>query len=1118
MRLPKGTPFSQTSEAIPTNAGNGSKPDQSRIADPTQSTSGSVPKSRRRPSERRSKFLSQQASWHQAPTPEQAIDAVFDSLAEELNLDFAYARVERGDPRSASEIVRTALGFDLGLPADEFVKTLRPSLSEVPRHWSGVLIRQLGGREISLVAIPLGVEGNLGRIFFGSARPDFPQQTDELFLRLAASRVSVEIQHELLQVQRQETWPGLDLPSQQGETRTEISDGPQGKPLSEPRSSDDSLPVSGNLLQRPKIERLPGLNASDASSAGNSSSKLWDDYAGMSPAEVQWWNWISVIHPDDISVLMDRWKDCLTNGGPQSAEIRMRSFEGIYRSFRFSSEPVEQTSSIHLTRDKETNTVESYRGSIEELKLIKARHLFTVESSDEALLSLDNKGTIIVASPATRRMFGYPADDLAGKPVTRLFPEFTRIFGSEGPGDKQEADPGDPNWRKVEMTGLRITGESTQVDVSFRRSSADDGLAGTVLVRLITDDSQANRTAQVHENEFRLMIDMIPGEVCTFTSKFEVEFANQPFLDFFGKTIEELRHWETIGIVHPDDVESSLAYSRHIAALGEPFDAISRRRRHDGVFRWVRMQGRPLRDAHGKIVRWYMLQTDVDDRKRAEEALAASERKLSLIINTMPVLAWSTQPDGSADFFNQTWLDYTGLSSDEAHGWGWRDLVHPDDASRLIDYWQNLIREGGKGEIEARFRRFDGEFRWFLFRASPLLDESGRVVKWYGTNTDIHDRKLAEERVRLSEAFLADAQRVAHVGSFSWKVPADEIEWSAELYRMFEFEPGTPITFALIGSRIHPEDLPLMYEKMGKGQEGISNIEYVERLLMPDGSVKYLHLTAYLTRDDDDTLRYIGTVQDITHRKTAEDALAEARAELAEVARFSSMGMLTASIAHEVNQPLSGIITNASTCLRMLSMAPPDVEGAIETARRTIRDGNRAADVISRLRALFKRKRTTAEKVDITEAIREVIAISLSDIQRNRVIIQEDLAPDLPPIKGDRVQLQQVILNLLRNACEAMLTIQDRPRLIIIRTEYDAEGVRLSMEDSGIGFKEELEDRLFASFFTTKQDGMGIGLAVSRSIIQAHGGGMWAKPNRGPGATFGFWIPRSPELEGLNRR
>ena len=415
---------------------------------------------------------------------------------------------------------------------------------------------------------------------------------------------------------------------------------------------------------------------------------------------------------------------------------------------------------------------------------------------------------------------------------------------------------------------------------------------------------------------------------------------------------------------------------------------------------------------------------------------------------------------------------------------------------------------GESVEVEARLRKSDGDYRWFLFRGEPFRDESEVVVRWYGTITEIHGRKLAQERMLRTEAFLAEAQHLARVGSFSWRVDNGEIKWSEQLYRIFEFEPGISVTFDLIASRYHPEDRPLLDDMMEQAQCAVTDIEHEHRLLMPDGSIKFLHLVAHASRPPEGQLEYIGAVQDVTRRQLSEAALAKARAELAKVTSITSLGILTASIAHEVSQPISGIMTNLATCLRMLECDTPNVDGARQTARRAIRDCSRASDVITRLRTLFGKKEVAAESVDINEATREVITLSLSELQRNQVILQLDFADFLPPVIGDRIQLQQVVLNLVRNASEAMCEVEDRPRRLVIETASDGGNVCVKVRDSGMGFSSESAGRLFESFYTTKQDGMGIGLSVSRAIIEAHRGKLWATPNDGAGVTFAFSIPR----------
>ena len=587
----------------------------------------------------------------------------------------------------------------------------------------------------------------------------------------------------------------------------------------------------------------------------------------------------------------------------------------------------------------------------------------------------------------------------------------------------------------------------------------------------------------------------------------EVEFINRQTQEYFGKTNEELKDWSRIDIVHPDDLPRVIEAWSASVETGQAYEVEQRNRRADGVYRWFQSRGRAVRNRKGEITAWYWLNTDIEDRKRAEEAVQSNERNLSLIINTMPILAWSARPDGSAEFFNQHYLDYVGLPLEKLQGWGWTVAVHPDDLSALIETWRSTMSAGKPAEGEARLRRFDGEYRWFLFRANPMQDETGEIAKWYGTNTDINDRKRAEAEVKESYLRLAEAQRLSKTGSFITDLVADDHNWSEETFRIFEFDPSTEITVQMIRDMIHPEDLPPFDSMIARAMTG-KDVDFSFRFVTSRGAVKHIRGMARVIEHIAGRPLFIGALQDVTESKIAEEALNRARSELAHVARVTTLNALTASIAHEINQPLSGIVTNANTCLWLLSTDPPDIEGACETAQRTIRDGNRASDVIKRLRTLYTKKESQPESMDLNEATREVISLSLSDLQRNRVIVRHELADDLLPITGDRIQLQQVILNLVRNASDAMSTIDDRPRELLIKTERGEDNrVRLSVKDVGVGFQPHAADKLFEAFYTTKRDGMGIGLYVSRSIIEAHQGRLSAKPNDGPGATFSFAIP-----------
>src|SRR5437016_5705976 len=667
---------------------------------------------------------------------------------------------------------------------------------------------------------------------------------------------------------------------------------------------------------------------------------------------------------------------------------------------------------------------------------------------------------------------------------------------------------------------------------------------------LIVRLKRAEEALRARELNFQLVVDSIPAPVAVTSPSGEVEGVNQPTLEYFGKTFEELKGWKASDVVHPDDLQHTIDALMKAHETGQAYNVESRHRRADGIYRWFNVLGLPLRDSEGEILRWFHLLIDIDGRKRAEAQLAGEKRLLEMVASNCPLTDVLTAlckfvEDTSSDCYCGVYLiDWSGSKfrigavpslpatfNDPVDGLTVSPQVGPCGVAALTKtqviatdlesdpLWQSSairplalahgLRSHWSTPIYAREGRVLGTFAIFRREpASPTQIQQDLIAQVTHIASIAIERALSEAAVRRSEGFLAEAQHLSRIGSFAWRLATNEITWSEQLYRIFEFDPQVTLTLELIGTRVHPEDLTLLQDMIERASSAASDFQYEHRLLMPDHSVKYLHMIAHGTLNEDGELEYIGAVQDVTQRQFSEEALAKARSELAHVARVMSLGALTASIAHEVNQPLSGIITNANTCLRMLAADPPNVDGARETARRTIRDGDRAAAVITRLRSLFSKKDATIESVDLNEATREVIALSLSELQRNRVILRSELADNLPPVAGDRVQLQQVILNLVRNASDAMSGVDDRQRQLLIRTEPDEGGqVRLSVQDAGVGFNPQVTDRLFDSFYTTKNDGMGIGLSVSRSIIASHHGRLWATPNEGPGATFSFSIP-----------
>jgi len=500
---------------------------------------------------------------------------------------------------------------------------------------------------------------------------------------------------------------------------------------------------------------------------------------------------------------------------------------------------------------------------------------------------------------------------------------------------------------------------------------------------------------------------------------------------------------------------------------------------------------------------------------RASLDQAIYERECTkAILNTVAEPLVVLSADQRIQSGNRAFYTVFGVSRDETEGVA---LYHLR-AFELTPL-RALLEEMQPVEVDHVLTK-NGE-RSLIVDARPLSLPGHPERRVLVTFQDITARKQAEaakdlrseEELRRSEAFLAKVQQLSATGGFYWWPATGKSVWTEEVYRIFDLDPAAPLTTELRQSRIHPDDLAAHEETIRSAIRDPRVFEYDLRLVMPDNSVKYVHSLVQPTRDAAGNLLYVGAVQDVTERRRSEEALGKLRSELAHVARVLSLGTLTASIAHEVNQPLSGIVTNASTCLRMLDADPPNIEGARETARRTIRDANRASEVITRLRALFSKNSGSVESVDLNEATREVIALSRSELQRKRVVLRPELADDLPPVIGDRVQLQQVILNLLLNASDAMSGVDDRPRQAVITTERDGgDSVRVSVRDSGEGLKSQAIDKIFEAFYSTKTDGMGIGLAVSRSIIESHRGRIWATSNEGPGATFAFSIPRGASV------
>ena len=493
-------------------------------------------------------------------------------------------------------------------------------------------------------------------------------------------------------------------------------------------------------------------------------------------------------------------------------------------------------------------------------------------------------------------------------------------------------------------------------------------------------------------------------------------------------------------------------------------------------------------------------------------SLQQSEDRLRLVIDTIPAHVWSARPDGSIDFINRRLLEFFGRSMEDILGWGWDSLVHPDDLTRVVGEWAAAVTTGEPMESEARLRRMDGDYRWLLIRNVPLRDKLGNIVSWYGTAIDIEERHRAEEALRQSQSYLVEAQRLSHTGSWAGAPGAGEIRyWSEECYRVLGFDPhgGQPL-FETFFQRIHPDDQARTLEQLESASREKREFEFDYRIVHPGGGIRDIHTVGHpVFSPSGDLVEFVGTVMDITERKRAEEErerLRQVQADLAHLSRVTTMSELTASLSHEIRQPISAAMTNAKTCLRWLGRDDPDLAEGREAAARMVKDVTRAADIISRISLLFKKGSLRQELVDVNEVIREMIVLLGSEANRYAISIRIELAEDLPKVMADRVQLQQVFMNLMLNGIDAMKEASGGSDLTI-KSEADDGQVLVSVSDTGVGLPLEQAEQIFKAFFTTKDNGTGMGLPISRSIIESHGGRLWATGVPGCGATFQFTLP-----------
>jgi PAS domain S-box-containing protein len=791
----------------------------------------------------------------------------------------------------------------------------------------------------------------------------------------------------------------------------------------------------------------------------------------------------------------------------------------------------------------------------------------------------------------------------------------------------------------------------------------------------VTERKRAEEAVLRSEKELRNVIETIPISVWTALPDGTIDFVSRHWRDHSGLSEENASGagWQTA--VHPDDIDRHLEKWRASLATGTPFENEARRRAANGEYRWFLARAVPLRDKQGNILKWYGITMEIDDRKRAEEAVRASEYKFRLAVESIPGLVAITTAKGELEVVNGQVLKYFGKKLEELQSWRTTNAVHPDDLPRVLTEWKYAVETEQPHDSEHRLRHADGVYRWFQARALPLRDDEDRVVRWYLLFTDIDDRKKAEEKLRRSEASLLDAQRLSRTGSWTHDLSSGTVTISPEAVRMWgiQTEDNAAVSDCFF-ARMHPDDRLRVEQAYREAHVKKADFESEFRIVLPDGTIKNIHSVGHpIASESGDIVEFVGAAIDITERKQAEqrlivqhtvtqmlataatleevtpkilqtvcellfwdvgtlwsidreagvlrcaevwhdesvevpqfeaicrqhtfmpgvglpgrvwsshepayipdvvhdtnfprvsmaareglhaafgfpillgadvlgvieffsheirqpdqelldmmatlgsqigqfierkraeEAFRTAQMELAHVTRVSTLGEMTASIAHEINQPLGALVNNAGACLGWLDAE--NLEEARNSVALMMDDAQRASEIITRIRALVKKAPPQKDWLDINQIIREVIALAQSEVQRNHIALETQLSDDMPLVFADRIQLQQVMLNLMMNAIEAMTQVAGPRELLISSGADDSTGVVVVVRDSGAGLDSKSLERLFEPFYTTKPQGMGMGLAICRSIIEAHGGRLWATANRDRGASFHFTLP-----------
>jgi PAS domain S-box-containing protein len=835
------------------------------------------------------------------------------------------------------------------------------------------------------------------------------------------------------------------------------------------------------------------------------------EFTGRSMEDMLGWGWGSSVHPDDRARYTTDWQAAVATGEPMESEARVQRMDGDYRWLLIRNVPL---------RDELGNVVNWYGTAIDieerhraedALRLSEAYLAEAQRLSQTGSFGWNPSNGEIIWSEETFRIFQYdrtttPSLELI---LQRVHPEDAALVQKTIERAMQDEKDFDHEYRLM-MPDASLK----HLHVVARTLNNESGTMEFIgAVMDVTERKQAEETLRRSEGYLAEAQRLShTGSWASKPASGENTYWSEECYRLMGFDPDGgLPGFETVlQHFHPDD-QAKVAEAVETAEREKTGFELDYRIIHPGgEIRDIHVIGHPVLSPCGDFVEFVGTVMDITERKRAED-------RTRLIIDTVPAQLWTETPQGVVDFVNRRWIDYTGMTLEQAVGSGWNRMVHPDDIERVLTNWRILVLEGKPREIESRLRKSDGTYRWFLSRCYPLIDRSGNVLGWYGSDTDIHDRKEVEETLRRSEGYLAEAQRFSHTGS--WAATIGELRYlSEECYRVLGFDPQRDQPqYDVFFQRIHPDDQAKFREAIETAERNKADFELDYRFDHPSGGLRDIHVIGHpVLNAAGDFVEFVGTVIDITERKRAEEErerLRQVQADLVRVNRVTTMGELTASLAHEINQPIAAAVTGANACVRWLAGTPPNLDKARAAAARIVKDGTRAAEIINGIRHLFQKGSLQLELVDANEVIEEMISLLRGEATRYSISVRTELAADRPQVIGDRVQLQQVVMNLMTNSIDAMKSADGTRELAIKSQRADNEQLLITVSDTGVGLPPGQADQIFNAFFTTKPHGTGMGLRICRSIVESHGGHLWATDNSPRGASFFASLPIKVEEE-----